>query len=224
MSVMRMKIAEHMVASRRISPHVTTMHKVDMTKVAKIRQRSKAEVQARYGLSLTYLPFIIRAAAEALRAYPLCNASIDGTNIVYHGEVHIGIAVALENGLIVPVIRNADEKNVLGLQRAIADLAARARSRQLKPDEVQGGTFSITNFGSSGSLFGTPIINQPQVAILGVGTVEKTPVVTEDDAIAIRSISLIGLTFDHRLLDGAYADQFMTKLKSVLENWSEEVL
>ncbi|MGD0199528.1 MAG: 2-oxoglutarate dehydrogenase, E2 component, dihydrolipoamide succinyltransferase [Bryobacteraceae bacterium] len=224
MSVMRMRIAEHMVASRRISPHVTTMHKVDMTKVAKIRQRSKAEVQARYGLSLTYLPFIIRAAAEALRAYPLCNASIDGTNIVYHGEVHIGIAVALENGLIVPVIRNADEKNVLGLQRAIVDLAARARSRQLKPDEVQGGTFSITNFGSSGSLFGTPIINQPQVAILGVGTVERTPVVVEDDAIAIRSISLIGLTFDHRLIDGAYADQFMVKLKSVLESWCDEVL
>ena len=224
MSVMRMRIAEHMVASRRISPHVTTMHKVDMTKVAKIRQRSKAEVQARYGLSLTYLPFIIRAAAEALRAYPLCNASIDGTNIVYHGEVHIGIAVALENGLIVPVIRNADEKNVLGLQRAIADLAARARSRQLKPDEVQGGTFSITNFGSSGSLFGTPIINQPQVAILGVGTVERTPVVVQDDAIAIRSISLIGLTFDHRLIDGAYADQFMVKLKSVLESWCDEVL
>jgi 2-oxoglutarate dehydrogenase E2 component (dihydrolipoamide succinyltransferase) len=224
MSVMRMKIAEHMLASRRISAHVTTMHKVDMTKVAKIRQRSKAEVKARYGLSLTYLPFIIRAAAEALRAYPLCNASIDGTNIVYHGEVHIGIAVALENGLIVPVIRNADEKNVLGLQRAIADLAARARARQLKPDEVQGGTFSITNFGSSGSLFGTPIINQPQVAILGVGTVERTPVVVEDDAIAIRSISLIGLTFDHRLIDGAYADQFMVKLKSVLESWCDEVL
>jgi 2-oxoglutarate dehydrogenase E2 component (dihydrolipoamide succinyltransferase) len=224
MSVMRSKIAEHMLMSMRVSAHVTTVHKVDMTLVARMRARHKDEVKARHGYSLTYLPFVARAAAEALRAYPLANASIEGNNIVYHNEINIGIAVALEGGLIVPVIRNADEKNVLGLQRAIVDLAARARSRQLKPDEVQGGTFSITNFGSFGSLFGTPIINQPQVAILGVGSVEKTPVVTEDDAIAIRSISLIGLTFDHRLLDGAYADQFMTKLKSVLENWSEEVL
>jgi pyruvate dehydrogenase E2 component (dihydrolipoamide acetyltransferase) len=224
MSTMRAKIAEHMVASVRTSPHVTTVHKVDMTRVAKIRERNKADVQARYGFSLTYLPFVMRAAAEALRSYPLANASIEGNNIIHHNEINIGIAVALENGLIVPVIRNADEKSVLGLQRAIADLAARARSRQLKPDEVQGGTFSITNFGSFGSLFGTPIINQPQVAILGVGSVEKTAVVTKDDAIAIRSISLMGLTFDHRLLDGAYADQFMTKLKSVLEACSEELL
>jgi len=162
-------------------------------------------------------------AAEALRAFPILNASLDGSNIVYHNEINIAIAVALESGLIVPVIRNADEKSVLGIQRAIVDLATRARSRQLKPDEVQGGTFSITNFGSFGSLFGTPIINQPQVAILGVGVVEKTPVVI-DDAIAIRSISYIGLTFDHRLIDGALADQFMTKLKSILENWSAEVL
>ncbi len=224
MSLMRSKIAEHMVLSKRTSAHVTTVHKIDMTRVAKIRERNKGEVQARYGFSLTYLPFIARAAVEALRAFPLANASIEGSNIIYHNEIHIGIAVALENGLIVPVIRNADEKNVLGLQRSIADLASRARARQLKPDEVQGGTFSITNFGSFGSLFGTPIINQPQVAILGVGAVEKVPVVVEEDAIAIRSISLIGLTFDHRLLDGAYADQFMGKMKSVLENWSEEVL
>lgn len=224
MSLMRSRIAEHMIASRRTSAHVTTMHKVDMTRVAKIRARNKAEVQARYGFSLTYLPFITRAACEALRAYPLANASVEGTNIIFHNEINIGIAVALEAGLIVPVIRNADQKNVLGLQHSIVDLATRARSRQLKPDEVQGGTFSITNFGSYGSLFGTPIINQPQVAILGVGAVEKTPVVIEDDAIAIRSIALIGLTFDHRLLDGAYADQFMTRLKAALENWSEEVL
>jgi 2-oxoglutarate dehydrogenase E2 component (dihydrolipoamide succinyltransferase) len=224
MSIMRSKIAEHMVLSKRTSAHVTTVHKVDMTKVAKIRARHKEEVQARYGYSLTYLPFITRAAAEALRAFPLCNASVEGNSIIYHNEINIGIAVALDTGLIVPVIRNADEKNVLGLQRSIADLAARARSRQLKPDEVQGGTFSITNFGSFGSLFGTPIINQPQTAILGVGAVEKTPVVTEDDAIAIRSVSLIGLTFDHRLIDGAYADQFMMKLKSILQNWSEEIL
>lgn len=224
MSIMRQKIAEHMVASKRISAHVTTVHRVDMTKVAKMRERHKAEVQARYGYSLTYLPFVTRAAAEALRAYPLVNASIEGTNIIFHNEINIGIAVALENGLIVPVIRNADEKSVLGLQRAIVDLATRARSRQLKPDEVQGGTFSITNFGSFGSTLGTPIINQPQVAILGVGAVEKTPVVVADDAIAIRYISYISLTFDHRLVDGALGDQFMTRLKSVLENWSEEIL
>lgn len=224
MSIMRQKIAEHMVASKRTAAHVTTVHKVDMTAVARIRQRNKDVVKERYGFSLTYLPFVARAATEALRAFPIVNASIEGTNVIYHNEIHIGIAVALENGLIVPVIRNADEKNVLGLQRSIADLAARARSRQLKPDEVHGGTFSITNFGSFGSLFGTPIINQPQVAILGVGAVEKTPVVVEDDAIAIRHISLMGLTFDHRLIDGALADQFMQKLKAVLENWSEQVL
>ena len=224
MSVMRSRIAEHMLASKRTSAHVTTMHKVDMTRVAKIRARNKAEVQTRYGFSLTYLPFITRAACEALRAFPLANASIEGTNIIFHNEINIGIAVALDAGLIVPVIRNADQKNVLGLQHAIVDLSTRARSRQLKPDEVQGGTFSITNFGSFGSLFGTPIITQPQVAILGVGAVEKVPVVTDDDAIAIRSIALIGLTFDHRLLDGSYADQFMNKLKAALENWSEEVL
>jgi pyruvate dehydrogenase E2 component (dihydrolipoamide acetyltransferase) len=224
MSVMRQKIAEHMVASVRTSPHVTTVHKIDMTKVAKIRQRNKEAVKAQYGFSLTYLPFIIRAVAEALRAFPIVNASIEGTSIVYHNEINVGIAVALENGLIVPVIRNAGEMNVLGLQRAIADLAGRARSRQLKPDEVHGGTFSVTNFGSFGSLFGTPIINQPQVAILGVGAVEKTPVVVEDDAIAIRHVSLMGLTFDHRLIDGALADQFMQKMKAGLESWSEEVM
>jgi 2-oxoglutarate dehydrogenase E2 component (dihydrolipoamide succinyltransferase) len=223
MSTMRQKIAEHMVMSKRTSAHVTTIHKVDMTKVAKVRERLKGDFQARHGLSLTYLPFVTSAAVEGLRAFPIVNASIEGTNILYHNEINIGIAVALENGLIVPVIRNADEKNVLGLQRAIADLAARARSRQLKPDEVQGGTFSITNFGSFGSIVATPVINQPQVAILGVGSVEKTPVVI-DDAIAIRSICYLSLTFDHRLIDGALADQFTGKVKAVLENWSEEVL
>jgi pyruvate dehydrogenase E2 component (dihydrolipoamide acetyltransferase) len=223
MSAMRQKIAEHMLLSKKKSAHVTTVHRVDMTKVAKMRERHKADVQARYGFSLTYLPFISRAAVVALRQYPLLNASIDGTNIIYHNEINIGIAVALENGLIVPVIRGADEKNVLGLQHSIVDLATRARSRQLKPDEVQGGTFSITNFGSFGSVMGTPIINQPQVAILGVGTVDKTPVVI-DDAIAIRSISYLSVTFDHRLIDGALADQFMTRVKQVLEDWSEDVL
>jgi 2-oxoglutarate dehydrogenase E2 component (dihydrolipoamide succinyltransferase) len=223
MSTMRIKIAEHMLMSKRTSAHVTTVHRVDMTKVARMRERHKAPFQAAYGFNLTYLPFITRAAVAGLRQYPLLNASLDGNNIVYHNEIHIGIAVALDNGLIVPVIRGADEKNVLGLQRSIVDLAARARSRQLKPDEVTGGTFSITNFGSFGSLMGTPVINQPQVAIMGVGTVDKTPVVI-DDAIAIRSICHLSLSFDHRLIDGALADQFMTKVKQVLESWSEEVL
>ncbi len=223
MSTMRMRIAEHMLASQRTSAHVTTIHKVDMTKVARMRDRHKADFQERYGMSLTYLPFVVRATVVALRTFPLLNASIEGNNVIYHNEINIGIAVALENGLIVPVIRQADEKNVLGLQRAIVDLATRARSRQLKPDEVQGGTFSITNFGSFGSVIATPIINQPQVAILGVGAVEKLPVVI-DDAIAIRSVMYLSLSFDHRLIDGALGDQFTAKVKQVLENWSEEVL
>jgi 2-oxoglutarate dehydrogenase E2 component (dihydrolipoamide succinyltransferase) len=225
MSNMRQKIAEHMIMSKRTSAHVTTVHRVDMTKVAKMRAKNKDEFAARHGMSLTFLPFVARAAAEALRAFPVVNASIDGTNIIYHNEINMGIAVALDggNGLIVPVIRNADEKNVLGLQRSIVDLAARARSKQLKPDEIQGGTFSITNFGSFGSVFATPVINQPQVAILGVGTVEKVPVVI-DDAIAIRSQCYLALSFDHRLIDGAMGDQFTAKVKSVLENWSDNVL
>ena len=225
MSNMRQKIAEHMVMSQRTSAHVTTVHRVDMTRVAKMRAKNKDEFAARHGMSLTFLPFVARATAEALRAFPIVNASIDGTNIVFHNEINMGIAVALDggNGLIVPVIRNADEKNVLGLQRSIVDLAARARSKQLKPDEIQGGTFSITNFGSYGSVFATPVINQPQVAILGVGTVEKVPVVI-DDAIAIRSQCYLALTFDHRLIDGAMGDQFTAKVKAVLENWSEDVI
>src|SRR5215469_4183166 len=223
LSAMRAKIAEHMVMSKRVSPHVTTVHRVDMTSVARMRERNKATFQANYGFSLTFLPFITRAAVVALRQYPLLNASLDGSNIIYHNEINIGIAVALENGLIVPVIRGADEKNILGLQRSIVDLSTRARARQLKPDEVQGGTFSITNFGSFGSVMGTPVINQPQVAILGVGTVDKVPVVI-DDAIAIRSMSYLSLSFDHRLIDGALADQFMTRVKQVLEDWSDDVL
>ena len=223
LSQMRIKIAEHMVMSKRTSPHVTTVHRVDMTKVAKMRERHKGTVQANYGFGLTYLPFITRAAVAALREFPLLNASLDSNNIIYHNDINVGIAVALENGLIVPVIRAADEKNVLGLQRSIVDLATRARSRQLKPDEVVGGTFSITNFGSFGSLMGTPVINQPQVAIMGVGTVDKTPVVI-DDAIAIRSICHLSLSFDHRLIDGALADQFMSRVKEILQNWAEEVM
>jgi pyruvate dehydrogenase E2 component (dihydrolipoamide acetyltransferase) len=223
MSMMRQKIAEHMIFSKRTSAHVTTVHKADMTKVAKLRDKVKGTFQAQYGFSLTYLPFVMRAACAALRQFPIVNASIDGTNIIYHRDINLGMAVALENGLIVPVIRNADEKNIVGLQRNIVDLAARARSRQLRPDEVQGGTFSITNFGSFGSIFATPVINQPQVAILGVGSVVKEPVVV-DDAIAIRSTCYLALTFDHRLIDGALADQFTAKVKSVLEGWTEEVL
>jgi len=223
MSNMRLKIAEHMVMSKRVSAHVTTVHRVDMTRVAKMRAKHKEDFAARYGMSLTFLPFVARAAVEALRTWPIVNASIDGTNIIYHNEINLGIAVALDGGLIVPVIRNADEKNVLGLQRAIVDLASRARAKQLRPDEIQGGTFSITNFGSFGSVFATPVINQPQVAILGVGTVEKVPVVV-DDAIAIRSQCFLALTFDHRLIDGALGDQFTGKVKAVLEGWSEDVL
>ncbi|MBK5294419.1 MAG: 2-oxo acid dehydrogenase subunit E2 [Acidobacteriia bacterium] len=225
MSTMRQKIAEHMVFSQRTSAHVTTVHKVDMTRIAKLRSRIKDDFQTRYGFALTYLSFVARAAAEALHSFPLLNASIDGANIIHHREINLGIAVALEGGfgLIVPVIKNADEKNVAGLQRSIVDLAARARGKQLKPDEVQGGTFSITNFGSFGSIFATPVINQPQVAILGVGALEKVPVVV-DDAIAIRSVAHIALTFDHRLIDGALADQFCQKVKSILENWSDQVI
>src|ERR1022692_4634655 len=225
MSTMRIRIAEHMVASRRTSAHVTTIHKVDMTKVARMRDRHKADFQSNYGMSLTYLPFVVRATVVGLRTYPLLNAALEGNNIIHHNEINVGIAVALENGLIVPVIRQADEKNVLGLQRSIVDLATRARSRQLKPDEVQGGTFSITNFGSFGSVIATPIINQPQVAILGVGAVEKTPVVI-DDAIAIRSVMYLSLSFDHRLIDGALADQFTAKVnrKSTRLNSSHLVI
>ena len=223
LGTMRTKIAEHMLMSQATSAHVTTIHKVDMTKVVRMRAKHKADFQTRYGMSLTYLPFVTRATVEALRAYPHLNASIEGSNIIFHNEINIGIAVALENGLIVPVIRQADEKNVLGLQRSIVDLAARARARQLKPDEVAGGTFSISNFGSFGSVMATPVINQPQVAILGVGTVEKVPVVI-DDAIAIRSVMYLSLSFDHRLIDGALGDQFTGKIKQILENWSEEVL
>jgi 2-oxoglutarate dehydrogenase E2 component (dihydrolipoamide succinyltransferase) len=225
MSIMRKKIAEHMIKSKATSAHVTTVHKIDMTKIAKLRAKHKEEFQARYGFGLTFLPFIARAASEALRAFPLLNASIEGDNIIYHNEVNLGIAVALDGGLglIVPVIKRADEMNIVGLQRSIVDLANRARGKQLKPDDISGGTFALTNFGSFGSVFATPVINQPNVAILGIGTIEKVPVVV-DDAIAIRSQAHLALTFDHRLIDGAMADQFCQKIKSILENFSEQVL
>ena len=217
MSVMRKKIAEHMVLSRRTSAHVHSVFEVDFSRVAKLREASKAEYE-RAGAKLSYLSFILKAAVDALRAVPIVNASIEGDNIVYHKDVHVGIAVALDWGLIVPVVRNADEKNLLGLSRAVADLASRARSKQLKPDEVAGGTFTITNPGVFGALFGMPIINQPQVAILGVGNVEKRPVV-RDDAIAIRTMAYLSLGYDHRIIDGAVADQFLSHVKHEIENW-----
>jgi pyruvate dehydrogenase E2 component (dihydrolipoamide acetyltransferase) len=217
MSVMRKKIAEHMVASRRTSAHVHSVFEVNFSRVAQIREAKKAEYE-RAGAKLTYLSFIIKAAIDSLRAMPIVNASIDGDNVVYHKDVNVGIAVALDWGLIVPVIKRADERNLLGLSRAVADLAARARSKQLKPDEVTGGTFTITNPGGFGAQFGMPIINQPQVAILGVGAIEKRPVVI-DDAIAIRPMAYLTLGYDHRLIDGAVADQFMSMVKQRLENW-----
>lgn len=223
MTPMRKQIAEHMILSRRTSAHVTTVFEVEMTRVYDIRTRQAAEFDERNGLKLTFTPFFLRAAVEAIKQYPIFNASIDGDNVVYKRDVNIGIAVALETGLIVPVVKQADEKNFLGVARAVADLAERARSKRLNLDEVQGGTFTITNPGIFGSLFGTPIINQPQVAILGIGVIEKRAVVRAD-AIAIRPMAYLALSFDHRVIDGAMADQFMVKVKTVLENWSEPVL
>ena len=217
MSVMRKRIAEHMIASRKTSAHVHSVFEVNFSRVAHIREAKKAEYE-KAGAKLTYLSFILKATVDALTAVPVVNASIDGDNVVYHREVNIGIAVALDWGLIVPVIKKADERNLLGLSRAVVDLATRARTKQLKPDEVAGGTFTITNPGVFGALFGMPIINQPQVAILGVGAIEKRPVVI-DDAIAIRPMAYLTLGYDHRLIDGAVADQFLSHLKHNLENW-----
>jgi len=217
MSSMRKRIAEHMVLSKRTSAHVHSVFHVDFSEIERIRQQKKAEY-GRLGTKLTYMAFIAKAVIDALRRHPVVNASVDGDNIVHHKDVNLGIAVALESGLIVPVIRNADEKNLLGLSRAIADVAERARGKQLKPEEVHGGTFTITNPGQFGAQFGMPIINQPQVAILGVGTIEKRPVVV-DDGIAIRTMAYLTLGFDHRLIDGAVADQFMADIKQHLEHF-----
>jgi len=223
MTPMRKQIAERMVLSRRTSAHVTTVFEVEMTRVFDARAQQAAEFERRNGIKLTFTPFFVRASVEAIKQYPIFNASVEGDNILYKRDVNIGIAVALETGLIVPVVKQADEKNFLGLARAVTDLAERARSRRLNFDEVQGGTFTITNPGVFGSLFGTPIINQPQVAILGVGVIEKRAVI-RNDAIAIRPMVYVALSFDHRVIDGAVADQFMAKIKTVLENWSEPVL
>jgi 2-oxoglutarate dehydrogenase E2 component (dihydrolipoamide succinyltransferase) len=217
LSVMRKKIAEHMVMSQRTSAHVHSVFHVNFSTVARIRAQKKAEYE-QLGTKLTYMAFIAKAVIAALRRFPVVNASLDGDNIVYKKDINLGIAVALEGGLIVPVIKHADEKNLLGLSRSIADVADRARARQLKPDEVHGGTFTITNPGQFGSQFGMPIINQPQVAILGVGTIEKRPVVV-DDAIAIRTMAYLTLGYDHRLVDGATGDQFMSEVKQQIENF-----
>jgi 2-oxoglutarate dehydrogenase E2 component (dihydrolipoamide succinyltransferase) len=219
LSVMRKKIAEHMVMSRRTSAHVHSVFHVNFSTVERIRQQKKADYE-QLGAKLTYMAFIARAVTSALRRFPIVNASLDGDNVLYKKDINVGIAVALDSGLIVPVIKHADEKNLLGLSRAIADLAARARSKQLKPEEVQDGTFTITNPGQFGSQFGLPIINQPQVAILGVGTIEKRPVVI-DDAIGIRTMAYLTLGYDHRLVDGATGDQFLAEIKQQLENFDQ---
>ena len=223
MTVMRQRIAEHMVASKRVSPHVYSVDEVDMTRIVQLRDRTKNEFEKRFDTKLTFMPFFVRACVEGLRAFPTVNASADGTNVVLHKEINVGIAVALDWGLIVPVIKSADEKNFLGLQRAINDLAERARSKKLKPEEVQEGTFAITNPGVFGGLMGLPVINQPNVAILGLGAIQKRPVVIED-AIAIRSMLYITMSYDHRVVDGAVSHQFLQKVKKALENWSENIL
>jgi pyruvate dehydrogenase E2 component (dihydrolipoamide acetyltransferase) len=223
MSVMRQRIAEHMVLSKHVSPHVYSVDEADMTAIATLRAKMKNKFEETTGTKLTFMPFFVRAAVEALRAFPTVNASVDGTNIILHKECNIGIAVALDWGLIVPVIKNAEEKNFLGIARTMNDLAERARAKKLKPEEVAEGTFAITNPGVFGGLFGLPVINQPNVAILGLGTIEKRPVVI-DDAIAIRSMVYLTLSYDHRVVDGAVAHQFMAKLKHTLENWTESIL
>jgi 2-oxoglutarate dehydrogenase E2 component (dihydrolipoamide succinyltransferase) len=223
MSVMRQRIAEHMVLSKRTSPHVYSVDEVDMSAVVALRAKLKSKFEQDAGTKLTFMPFFIRAAVEALRKYPAVNASVDGTNIVLHKECNIGVAVALDWGLIVPVIKNAEEKNFLGLARSLNDLAERARSKKLKPEEVADSTFCITNPGVFGGLFGLPVINQPNAGILGLGAIEKRPVVV-DDAIAIRSMVYLTLSYDHRVVDGATAHQFMAYLKHTLENWTESIL
>jgi pyruvate dehydrogenase E2 component (dihydrolipoamide acetyltransferase) len=223
MSVMRQRIAEHMVLSKHVSPHVYSVDEADVTGIWNLRAKMKNKFEEQGGTKLTFMPFFVRAAVESLRAFPTVNASVDGTNVILHKECNIGIAVALDWGLIVPVIKNAEEKNFLGIARTMNDLAERARAKKLKPDEVAEGTFAITNPGVFGGLFGLPVINQPNVAILGLGTIEKRPVVV-DDAIAIRSMVYLTLSYDHRVVDGAVAHQFMAKLKHTLENWSESIL
>jgi 2-oxoglutarate dehydrogenase E2 component (dihydrolipoamide succinyltransferase) len=220
MSPIRKKTAEHMILSKRTSAHVSTVFEVDMTRVDHLRRTHRQAWEERSGVRLTFMPFILKAVVDALKAFPIVNARVEGESIAYHRDINLGVAVALDWGLIVPVIHNADEKNLLGLARAVADLADRARAKKLQVHEVQGGTFTITNPGVFGSLFGTPIINQPQVAILDVGAIEKRPVV-RDDAIAIRTMAYLSLTFDHRIVDGADADRFMAHIKTTLQEFDE---
>jgi len=221
MSVIRKKIAEHMVLSRRTSAHVTTVYEIDLTRIAKLREKHKEDFLERTGTKLTYMPFIFQAVNKGLREFPIFNAQVSGEQIIYKRDINLGMAVALDWGLIVPVIKRADDLSLSGLARAANDLADRARSKQLKPEEVAGGTFTITNPGVFGGLFGTPIINQPQLAILGVGKIEKrAKVMTTDegeDYIAIRWMSYFALSFDHRVIDGADAERFLAYVKEELE-------
>jgi pyruvate dehydrogenase E2 component (dihydrolipoamide acetyltransferase) len=227
MTQMRKIIAHRMIESRRTSAHVHCMFEVDLTRIVQLRNKNKSAFEKRHGARLTFMPFFSRAAILTLQQFPIVNASIEGESIRYHRHVNVGIAVALDWGLIVPVLKNADELNFLGLQRGISDLGERARNKKLKPDEVEGSTFTITNPGQFGAVFGLPIINQPNSAIMGVGGITKSPVVVTDDdgndSIAIRSLVHLTLGYDHRIVDGAVADQFMAQVKKTLENWSEEI-
>ncbi len=227
MSQMRKIIAQRMIESRRTSAHVHSMFEVDMTRIVNLRNKLKNSFEQRYGARLTFMPFFVRAAIIALQQYPMVNSSLEGDSIRYHKHVNAGIAVALDWGLIVPVLKNADELNFLGLQRGITDLGNRARSKKLMPTDAEGATFTITNPGQFGAVFGLPIINQPNVAIMGVGGITKQPLVITDkdgaDSIAIRSVVHLTLGYDHRIIDGALADQFMLAVKKALEGWSEEV-
>jgi len=228
MSVMRKKISDHMVMSKRTSAHVHGVFEVDMTRIVKLREKLKNKFQEATGLKLTFTPFFARAVAHALRVWPIMNSSVEGDNINYKRDINIGIAVALDWGLIVPVVKHADELSFTGVQRAITDLGERSRTKKLKPEDVQGGTFTITNPGIFGAKFGMPIISQPQVAIMGVGAITKKPVVLTDkegnDAIAIRSMMHLSIGYDHRIVDGAVADQFMSVVKAYLENWNESII
>ena len=227
MSVMRQRIAERMVVSRRTSAHVTSFMEVDFTRIARIRSKHRARFEAETGQKLTYLPFIIRSVVDGLKAFPIMNASVSGTNVILRKQYNIGVAVALDWGLIVPVIKRAEDLSLSGITRALNDLAARARAKKLEPGEVQDGTFTITNPGVFGSLMGTPIISQPQVAILGIGTIEKRPKVVPgpdgEDTIAIRTCAYFSISFDHRIIDGAVADQFLAFVKKTLESFPEAV-
>jgi len=227
MTQMRKIIAQRMIESRRTSAHVHCVFEVDITRIVQLRNKTKNAFEQRHGARLTFMPFFVRAVIIGLQQFPIVNASVEGENIRYHRHVNVGIAVALDWGLIVPVLKNADELNFLGLQRGISDLGERSRSKKLKPEEVEGSTFTVTNPGQFGAVFGLPIINQPNSAILGVGGIVKAPVVVTDndgnDSIAIRSVVHLTLGYDHRLIDGAVADQFMAFVKKTLENWSEEV-